>query len=187
MTALKKWTDDEIEAFNKERYLHNLDLEYERLQREKRFICQQRGRSSDWKSPFEWTDKEVHDLVISEVGADIVFATGFSVLLKLWVPNEKEGDVYMPDILRRNDSSVVGKIIGMGADAFMDTARFPSGPTHTYGEWCMFRPYEDQKFRIVGSHLLTKINDERVGLLTNDPDNVQSFLRLEEEYKGVGG
>lgn len=93
----------------------------------------------------------------------------------------------MPDTLRKNDMSVVGKVLGMGGDAFTDSGRFPSGPWCTYGDWIVFRPYEDQKIKICGEHLLTFVSDERVMGITSDPDNVQSALKLEEEYKGLGG
>ena len=150
-------------------------------------ISQQRGRSATWKSPFEWTDKEVNELVMREVGSDIVFATGFKLLLKLWVPSEMDGGVYIPETMRSNDISVMGMIIGMGEDAFRDPYRFPSGPTHTYGEWAIFRPYEDQKIKVCNKHLLTFISDERLVGLGKEVHNIQSALKLEEEYKFAGG
>ena len=150
---------------------------------------QQRGRDLNWKSPFEWTDEEVHELVIKELGydADVLFATGFKVLLKMWVPPKMRGDLHIPDTLRKNDMSVVGKVIGLGGDAFTDEGRFPSGPWCTYGDWVVFRPYEDQKLQVCGEHLVTLISDERVQCTTNAPDKIKTALKIEEEYRGVGG
>lgn len=150
-------------------------------------ISQQRGRKKDWKSPFEWTDEEVHDLCMREIGSDDTFATGFKLLLKLWVPPEMKGGVYIPETMRSNDISVVGMIIGMGGDAFMDPYRFPTGPTHTYGEWAIFRPYEDQKIKVNGNHLVTFISDERLVGSSVNVDTIKSALKLEEEHKFVGG
>lgn len=147
---------------------------------------QQRGRSSDWKCPFDWEDSEVHDLVMKEVGEDIIFATGAKVLLKLWIPPTTLNGYHIPETMRKNDMTVVGKIIGLGGDAFTDPYRFPSGAPATYGEWVIFRPYEDQKIRVNG-HLVTHINDDRIQSFTIMPANVQSMLKLEDEYKGTGG
>lgn len=149
-------------------------------------LSQQRGRAMDWKSPFEWKDSEVHNLVMEEVGEDIMFATGCKILLKLWVPSDKKNGYYIPETMRSNDMSVVGKIIGLGGDAFTDPYRFPSGAPATYGEWVVFRPYEDQKMKVNG-HLVTFVNDDRIQSFTTNPSNVQSMLKLEESYKGVGG
>jgi hypothetical protein len=147
---------------------------------------QQRGRPMHWKCPFEWTDAEVHKLVMEEIGEDVVFATGAKVLLKLWVPSEMKNGFYIPETMRKNDMTVVGKIIGLGGDAFTDPYRFPSGPPSTYGEWVLFRPYEDQKIKVNG-HLVTHINDDRLQSFTTMPANVQSMLKLEDEYRGGGG
>ncbi len=149
-------------------------------------ISQQRGREINWKCPFEWKDSEVHELVIQEVGEDIMFATGAKVMLKLWVPAEMKGNLHLPETMRSNDLSVVGKIIGLGGDAFTDPYRFPSGAPATYGEWVVFRPYEDQKMK-VNDHLVTFVNDDRIQSFTTAPSKVQSMLKLEESYKGVGG
>lgn len=149
----------------------------------------QRGRSSDWKSPFEWEDEDVHALVMREVGGDIIFPVGFKVLLKLYVPPEMDGNIYVPETIRNNTAGVTGMVIGMGGDAFRNPDLFPSGPWCTYGEWVVFRPYEDQKIKIFGKHMLTHITDERIISLA-DGDNiqhVQSTLKLEESYKGLGG
>jgi hypothetical protein len=146
---------------------------------------QQRGRSPDWKNPFLWTDEEVHELVMREVGIDETFATGFKVLLKLWTPPETKNGLHVPQTIRKNDISVIGMIIGLGGDAFCDIGRFPSGPPHTYGEWAIFRPYEDQKIKKCGKHLLTFVNDERFQGFDIDPTTVQSALKLEEEYNMV--
>ena len=148
-------------------------------------ISQQRGRPVDWKSPFEWTDKEVHDLVIKEIGVDETFVTGYRLILKLWKADERKNGTYMPETLRNNDMTVAGMIIGMGGDAFRDLSKFPSGPTHTYGEWVIFRPYEDQKIKKNG-HTLTFINDDRICGFDTDPSTLQSALKLEEEYKMRG-
>lgn len=149
---------------------------------------QQRGRSPNWKSPFEWTNDEVHDLVMKEVGVDETFATGFKLLLKLWVrPEYSENGTFIPETFRNNTLPVIGMLLGMGEDAFKDPYRFPSGPTHTYGEWCIFRPYEDQKIKKCGKHLLTFISDERLVGIEHNPATLESALRLEEDYKGGGG
>lgn len=149
----------------------------------------QRGRSESWKSPFEWTDEEVHNLAVKEVGHDILFPVGFKVLLKLWVVPEKVGTVHLPETLRNNEVGVTGMVLGMGGDAFRNPGLFPSGPWCTYGDWVLFRPYEDQKVKIYGQHTLTYITDERIMSLADGAHigNIQSTLKLEETYKELGG
>jgi hypothetical protein len=149
----------------------------------------QRGRKEGWKSPFEWTDGEVKNLVVKEVGHDILFPVGFRVLLKLWVAPEKDGSVYIPETIRNNEVGVTGMVLGMGGDAFRNPNIFPSGPWCSYGDWVIFRPYEDQKVKIYRQHVLTYITDERIMSLADGDhiEHIQSTLKLEETYKELGG
>ncbi len=151
-------------------------------------IHRQRGRALSWKSPFEWSDKEVHDLIEREVGkdCDIIFPVGYRVLLKLYKIPEQIGKCALPETFRSNNLMSTGMVIGMGADAFTCRDRFPSGPWCTYGEWVNFVPFEDKKLLIYDDVILTHVTDERI-LSLSDPaklDYIRSTLTLEDTYKG---
>jgi len=150
------------------------------------FHNQQRGRPKDWKHPFTWTDEEVHALVEKElgVGFDTVFATGWKVLIKIWeMPEKNAAGLYIPEVLRANNQAFCGKILGFGGCAMRDPCRFPDGPTHTYGEWAIFRAYAERPLRINGK-LIATVSDDQFECLSTKPEDLDTVLKLEEEYKG---
>ncbi len=141
---------------------------------------------SPWKSPFEWTDEEIHELVISHVGKDILFPRGYLVLIKLWMPpSEYESGLVRTDHIQRNEriSTTIGCVLRIGSDAFREPRRFPGGPTVTFGEWGIFRSSERQLIQ-VGEHYLALLNDDRFVGVTTEPSDVKTTFDLEYEHVG---
>ena len=81
---------------------------------------------AEWKDPFDWTEKEINQLVLDEVGKDVIFPRGSQILVKIWEPKkELEGDLVLPDHSIRNEriTTSIGKIIRMGPEAFREIRR----------------------------------------------------------------
>jgi hypothetical protein len=73
-----------------------------------------------WKSPFEWTEEEIHELVMEEVGEDTLFPRGYQVLIKLWMPPRELDDgcgLIRTDHMMRNEriTTNIGRVLRMGS------------------------------------------------------------------------
>ena len=138
----------------------------------------------EWKHPELWTPKEIHELVMSEVGVDETYPRGFQILIKLWTPSK-----IMPNGLERTDHEIkklmtmctIGKILRFGRDAFTDPARFPSGPLVTYGEWGLFGISQRQQ---IGKHdqRLALLSDDRFLATDTNPEDLQTAFEIEHEW-----
>lgn len=140
----------------------------------------------EWKSPEKWTDKEIDNLVLNEVGVDETYPRGYQLLILLWKPAEVDANgLYATDqeIKNTTQSTMIGKVLRMGQDAFQDTRRFPSGPLVTYGEWGIFRGSERQRIRKNG-HDLAFVNDDRFLGVDTNPGTLQTHFDLQFEFSG---
>lgn len=138
----------------------------------------------EWKHPALWTKEEIQELVMREVGFNTTSARGYHLLVKLWEPPR-----VMDCGLERTDHAMkkeviqctVGMILRMGADAFTDPGRFPSGPLVTYGEWGIFRGSERQQIGKADKRLAL-IHDDRFIAADSDPLNLITAFELEFEW-----
>jgi len=141
----------------------------------------------EWKHPNLWTAQDVHELVLENIGVDETYPRGYQLLILLWRPSEVDAHgLYTPDNEIRNttQSTMMGKVLRMGPDAFRDPVRFPSGPLVTYGEWAIFRGSERQRIRKNG-HDLAFVNDDRFLGVDTNPATLQTHFDLQFEFSGV--
>lgn len=141
-----------------------------------------------WKSPFQWTEEEIHNLVMEEVGEDTLFPRGYQVLIKLWMPPRELDDgsgLIRTDHMMRNEriTTNIGRVLRMGSEAFREQRRFPGGPTVTFGEWVVFRTGERNLIQC-GEHFLAHLADDRFIAMTSDPSNKKTTFDLEYEHVG---
>ncbi len=141
-----------------------------------------------WKSPFDWTEEEIHELVMKEVGEDSLFPRGYQVLIKLWMPPRELDDgcgLIRTDHMMRNEriTTNIGRVLRMGSEAFREQRRFPGGPTVTFGEWVVFRTGERNLIQC-GEHFLAHLTDDRFIAMTTDPSNKKTTFDLEYEHVG---
>jgi len=74
---------------------------------------------------------------------------------------------------REEVSTVVGRVIDMGPDAYMGldargNPRFPSGPWCQIGDYVIFRAYSGTRFKLFGQELRL-LNDDSVEGVVADP------------------
>lgn len=139
-----------------------------------------------WKAPDLWTEQEIKQLVLESIGVDEVYPRGYQLLILLWKPSERDHNgLYITDqeIKNTTQSTMIGKVLRMGHDAFKDEVRFPSGPLVTYGEWAIFRGSERQRIRKNG-HDLAFVNDDRFLGVDQNPSTLQTHFDLQFEFSG---
>lgn len=127
-----------------------------------------------------WTKEEVNELILKEVGCNVIWPTTYHVLIKTYLESDKidlGGGNYIDrpveHQLQGQWSSRVGKLIGWGPDAFSDPHRFPSGPPANIGDWVMYRRLENSPFGIVSTPC-SFVLDDKVMALTDDPEKVDT-------------
>lgn len=138
------------------------------------------------KSPWEWTEEEIHELVMREVGEDVIHPRGFYVLVKIWTPPEEyESGLIRTDNEQRSKTleSNHGMILRCGGEVFVDKERFPFGARFTYGEWATFRGSERIPIEVNG-HRLAQIHDDRFISMIDDPSRIKTTFDLEYEHTG---
>jgi len=136
------------------------------------------------KSPFDWTKEEINEHVLSVLGCDKDFPTGYNVLVKLWIPpEENEYGVMLTEHSRTKEmlTSVTGQVLRMGKSAFRDRARFPTGPLITYGQWGLFREHTRQVVQRNG-HRIAYIHDDRFVAVVEDPASLKTAFELQFEH-----
>lgn len=142
--------------------------------------------TEEWRDPYDWSDEEIHQLVMRELGEDTIKPRGFQVLIKLWMPPlQYDSGIYRTDHIQRNEriTTTIGKVLRMGSEAFRDARRFPGGPTVTFDEWGIFRSSERQLVQC-GEHYLAFLNDDRFVGVTTNPSQLRTTFDLEYEHVG---
>ena len=68
--------------------------------------------------------------------------------------------------------SMVGLVVDMGAQAYSDPSRFPTGPWCKVGDYVMFRMNSGTRFKVQGKEYRL-INDDTVEAVVADPNGIQ--------------
>mgnify|MGYP001266625447 FL=1 len=102
---------------------------------------------------------------------------GYKLLIAIPKVEEKTGSgVYMPDSLTKMEqtASIVGLVVEMGPDAYLDKSKFPNGAYCKKGDFVIFRSYSGTRFK-VKSEEFRLINDDTVEAVVDDP---RGFIRV---------
>jgi co-chaperonin GroES (HSP10) len=99
-----------------------------------------------WKDKNEkvWTEEEVTDLIMKEVGRDVYRPTGFNLLIKLYKKPEKTaGGIILLEDSRLPDKSYsrIGQVLAMGKYAYKGD-KFHEGAYCNIGDYVTFRQFE---------------------------------------------
>jgi co-chaperonin GroES (HSP10) len=107
-----------------------------------------------------------------ELEASIPKPVGYRVLIAL--PNVEEtfgsSGLIKADQTRREEYilSTVGCVLDMGAEAYSDKDRFPTGPWCKVGDYVMFRANTGTRFK-VGGQEYRLMNDDSIEAVVDDP------------------
>ena len=69
-------------------------------------------------------------------------------------------------------STIVGWVMSMGPDAYVNYQRFPNGPYCQVGDWVVFRAFSGTRIKIHGKEFRL-INDDTVEAVVEDPRGVE--------------
>jgi co-chaperonin GroES (HSP10) len=69
-------------------------------------------------------------------------------------------------------ATVVGWVMSMGPDAYVNYGRFPNGPYCQVGDWVVFRAFSGTRLKIHGKEFRL-INDDTVEAVVDDPRGVE--------------
>ena len=69
-------------------------------------------------------------------------------------------------------ATIVGWVMSMGPDAYVNYNRFPNGPYCEVGDWVVFRAFSGTRIKIHGKEFRL-INDDTVEAVVEDPRGVE--------------
>lgn len=97
--------------------------------------------------------------------------SGYKILIAL--PNVE--DTYAGGIIKADSTkakeeaaTIIGLVLELGADAYADKSKFPSGPWCKEGEFVLIRAYSGTRFKLYGQEYRL-INDDTVEGVVADP------------------
>lgn len=108
----------------------------------------------------------------AQLAADLPVPKGYRLLIALPEAQEKTaGGIIRPEDLRKKEetASMLGLVLEMGPDCYMDEGKFPHGSYCKEGDWVVFRSYSGTRFKIKGREYRL-INDDTVEATVSNPE-----------------
>ena len=99
---------------------------------------------------------------------------GYKILIALPKPEEttEGGIVKAVQTLHAEEvGSIVGFVLKLGADAYSDLKRFPSGAYCQEGDWILMRSYSGTRILVQGREFRL-INDDSIEAVVEDPRGI---------------
>lgn len=100
---------------------------------------------------------------------------GYRILISVpEIEDRTKGGIIRPDSIKTKEetASIVGQVLEMGPDCYLDPDRFPSGSYCREGDWVMFRAYSGTRFKIGGKEFRL-INDDVVEATLSGPEGIE--------------
>lgn len=101
---------------------------------------------------------------------------GYKLLIALPDVKETFGDtsIVKSDTTVKHDTilSMVGLVLDMGSQAYMDPDRYPTGPWCKQGDYVMFRANTGTRFKVGGKEFRL-MNDDSIEAVVPVPDAIQ--------------
>jgi co-chaperonin GroES (HSP10) len=99
---------------------------------------------------------------------------GYKLLIAL--PERKdvtEGGIALAEetIRREEVGAVCGLVLKIGPDAYMDKAKFPTGPWCKVGQWVLMRSYSGTRIKVRGKEFRL-LNDDSIDGVVEDPAGI---------------
>ena len=111
---------------------------------------------------------------ISAIANDLPSPTGYKVLIAVAKVDDKKGNILLPDAYKKleDTAAIVGYVMALGPDAYLDSNKFPSGPFCSKGEWVMFKSYSGTRFK-VGEQEFRLLNDDEISASVPNPAKIE--------------
>lgn len=120
------------------------------------------------------TEETQVQLTDEEFEAQLPKPVGYRLLVALpKVEETYESGLVKADQTKHAETvlSMMGAVIDMGAQAYADKERFPSGPWCQVGDFVMFRPNSGTRFKVNGMEYRL-LNDDSIEAVVPDPRGV---------------
>ena len=121
------------------------------------------------KAKIEKQEQEQEEVVLEK---QIPKPVGYKVLVVLPTVEETfgDGDIAKSTQTMREEHilSMVGAVIDMGEQAYIDEAKFPTGPWCKIGDYVVFSAHTGTRFR-VGQQEYRMMNDDSIEAIVDDP------------------
>lgn len=121
-------------------------------------------------------DVKLEDMTEVEVEQQLPKPTGYHILVAMPEVDETYGD---SGIIKTNkeihfDSilSMVGLVVDMGSQCYVDEGRFSTGPWCKVGDYVMFRMNTGTRFQVGGKEFRL-MNDDSIEAVVSDPRGVK--------------
>ena len=104
--------------------------------------------------------------------------TGFRILLALPEIKEKSdgGIILDPGYTAKEaQASVLGFVLKMGPDCYVDKTKFPTGPWCKVGDWVLIRSYAGSRVKIFDKEFRI-INDDTIECVVHDPQGIKRAI-----------
>lgn len=121
------------------------------------------------------SEKQVEDIPVEERARQLPEPKGWMILAAVIdVPETFEGSsIIRAEATRKSDelTSPVLYVMSLGAEAYMDEKKFPSGPRCKEGDFILTRPYAGTRVKIHGKEFRL-LNDDQVEATVQDPRGI---------------
>lgn len=111
------------------------------------------------------------DVTDEQLEAGMPKPTGYKILIALpKIEETYKSGIVKADTVRRNEeiATVIGAVLEIGPDAYMDKSKFPNGPWCKEGDYVIIRAYSGTRFTLYGKEFRL-INDDTVEGVVADP------------------
>ena len=110
----------------------------------------------------------------SALADDVPNPTGYKVLVAVAKLEEKKGSILLPENYKKLEekAAIVGYVMKLGPDAYLDSNRFPTGPFCNEGDWVMFKSYSGNRFKI-GEQEFRLLNDDEISATVPNPSKIE--------------
>jgi len=118
-------------------------------------------------------DDSKNDLAAKKA-SQLPMPRGYKILIALPERVEKtEGGIIKSarSLQEEEVGSIVGMVLELGADAYTDPLRFPSGAWCSQGDWIVMRSYSGTRIKVHGKEFRL-INDDSVEAVVEDPRGI---------------
>ena len=105
---------------------------------------------------------------------------GFHILVRpISVKEKTKGGLYLPDSVQNDIAylTTVGKVLVVGADAYIDQDKFPNGPWCREGDYVCYGKHSGQKFFYKGVKLIL-LYDDQISMVVDNPKDLAPTYNL---------
>tara|TARA_R110000751_G_scaffold265327_1_gene364409 strand:- start:954 stop:1370 length:417 start_codon:yes stop_codon:yes gene_type:complete len=105
---------------------------------------------------------------------------GFHILIRpVSVKEKTKGGLYLPDSVKNDIAylTTIGKVLVIGADAYVNQDKFPNGPWCREGDYVCYGKHSGQKFFYKGIKLIL-LYDDQISMVLDNPKDLDPTYNL---------